>query len=186
MGFLDFFKKKQILVSTEDDKIMLNLPEFKKEDFVDESNPLDKGNTIVINYGTGMPIDLIYNDLKEDYEQKGYEDAICNPDMSYKEMNQSIIRHNIEIKFEQVILKYNDDLHDIDFHIESRSQAGLIDVVKQLKTKRETLQRHVDKLHEMEADFRNEVPYMMGVLLSYERGFLRGLAALSLDTLKNK
>lgn len=84
-----------------------------------------------------MPIDLIYNDLKEDYEQKGYEDAICNPDMSYKEMNQSIIRHNIEIKFEQVILKYNDDLHDIDFHIESRSQAGLIDVVKQLKTKRE-------------------------------------------------
>ena len=107
-------------------------------------------------------------------------------DMSHKEMNHSIIRHNIEIKFEQVILKYNDDLHDIDFHIESRSQAGLIDVVKQLKTKRETLQRHVDKLHEMEADFRNEVPYMMGVLLSYERGFLRGLAALSLDTLKNK
>lgn len=70
MGFLDFFKKKQILVSTEDDKIMQNLPEIKKEDFVDESNPLDKGNTIVINYGTGMPIDLIYNDLKEDYEQK--------------------------------------------------------------------------------------------------------------------
>ena len=106
MGFLDFFKKKQILVSTEDDKIMQNLPEIKKEDFVDESNPLDKGNTIVINYGTGMPIDLIYNDLKEDYEQKGYEDAICNPDMSYKEMNQSINRHNIEIKFEQGILKY--------------------------------------------------------------------------------
>lgn len=25
MGFLDFFKKKQILVSTEDDKIMQNL-----------------------------------------------------------------------------------------------------------------------------------------------------------------
>ena len=50
MGFLDFFKKKQILVSTEDDKIMQNLPEIKKEDFVDESNPLDKGNTIVINY----------------------------------------------------------------------------------------------------------------------------------------
>ena len=45
MGFLDFFKKKQILVSTEDDKIMQNLPEIKKEDFVDESNPLDKGNT---------------------------------------------------------------------------------------------------------------------------------------------
>ena len=31
MGFLDFFKKKQILVSTEDDKIMQNLPEIKAE-----------------------------------------------------------------------------------------------------------------------------------------------------------
>lgn len=186
MGIFDFFKKKQISVPTEEDENTQNLPEIKKEDFVDESNPLDKGNTVTINYGTGMPIDLIYSELKEDYEQKGYEDAICNPDMSYKEMNLSIIRHNIEIKFEQIILKYDDDLRDIDFHIESRSQAGLIDVVKQLQTKRETLQRHADKLHEMEIDFRNKAPYMMGVLLSYERGFLRGLAAISLDTLKNK
>ena len=185
MGIFDFLKKR-VVTSNDDNKQEQSLPEIKKEDFVDESAPIDSNNIVMINYGTGMPIDLIYNDLKEDYEQKGYEDALCNPDMSYKEMNQSIIRHNIEIKFEQVILKYNDDLRDIDFHIESRAQAGLVDVVKQLKTKRETLQKHVDKLHEMETDFRNKAPYMMGVLLSYERGFLRGLAALSLDTLKNK
>lgn len=186
MGFFDLFKRKQVLASMEEDKNVQNLPEIKKEDFIDESIPSEDSGTVIINYGTGMPIDLIYSDLKKDYEQKGYEDALCNPDMSYKEMNKSIIRHNIEIKFEQVILKYNDDLRDIDFHIESRSQAGLVDVVKQLQTKRETLQRHVDKLHDMEVDFRNEVPYMMGVILSYERGFLRGLAALSLDSLKTK
>ena len=99
MGIFDYFKKKQISVPKEEDENTQNLPEIKKEDFVDESNPLDRGNTVTINYGTGMPIDLIYSELKEDYEQKGYEDAICNPDMSYKEMNLSIIRHNIEIKF---------------------------------------------------------------------------------------
>lgn len=104
MGLFDFLKKR-VVTSNDDNKQEQSLPEIKKEDFVDESAPIDSNNIVMINYGTGMPIDLIYNDLKEDYEQKGYEDALCNPDMSYKEMNQSIIRHNIEIKFEQVILK---------------------------------------------------------------------------------
>ena len=41
-----------------------------------------------ISYGSSMPIDLIYQFLKEDYETKGYEDALCNQDNSYKEMNK--------------------------------------------------------------------------------------------------
>ena len=85
-----------------------------------------------------------------------------------------------------ITLLTSGELKEYLFEIDRQAQERFCRIVKQLKTKRETLQRHVDKLHEMEADFRNEVPYMMGVLLSYERGFLRGLAALSLDTLKNK
>lgn len=42
----------------------LSLPEIKKEDFVDESNPSSDGK-ITISYGTGMPIDLIYSFLKK-------------------------------------------------------------------------------------------------------------------------
>ena len=128
-----------------------------------------------------MPIDLIYQFLKEDYETKGYEDALCNPDNSYKEMNKVIIRNNLEVK-----LKYMDDVREIDFHIQSRAQAGLVDVVEQLKTRKQTLTEHQRQLEEMERDLRNNTGYMIGMLLSYERGFLRGLAALSLETLKSQ
>ena len=41
------------------------------------------------------------------------------------------------------------------------------------------------ELNTMEQDFINEAPYMMGMLFSYERGFLRGLAALSLEQIKS-
>jgi len=164
------------------------LKEIKENDFIDNSDPNadDSINTKTITYGSSMPIDLIYQFLKEDYETKGYEDALCNPDNSYKEMNKTIIRNNLEVRFKQVKLKYMDDVREIDFHIQSRAQAGLVDVVELLKARKQTLTEHQQQLEEMERDLRNGSGYMIGMLLSYERGFLRGLAALSLETLKSQ
>ena len=90
MGFWNFFKQKE-------EEEVPQLPEIKKEDFVDESNPSSDGK-ITITYGTGMPIDLIYNFLKEDYERKGYEDALSNPDMSYRDTNKEIIKSELEVQ----------------------------------------------------------------------------------------
>ena len=146
----------------------------------------NSSSTVLINYGTGMPIDLIYSFLKEDYETKGYDDALSNPDVSYKEMNKSMIRSNLEIKFRQVKLKYTDNLRNLDFHIKSRSEAGLVDLVKQLEMKKEMLLQHMEELNRMERDFQENVPYMTGMLLSYERGFLRGLGALSLEQIERR
>jgi len=164
------------------------LKEIKENDFIDNSDPNadDSINTKTITYGSSMPIDLIYQFLKEDYETKGYEDALCNPDNSYKEMNKTIIRNNLEVRFKQVKLKYMDDVREIDFHIQSRAQAGLVDVVELLKARKQTLTEHQQQLEEMERDLKNGSGYMIGMLLSYERGFLRGLAALSLETLKSQ
>ena len=156
MGLFNWFKKKEENVEPAE-----AVPEIKKEDFVDDSNPKSNSNgTVTITYGTGMPIDLIYGFLKEDYETKGYEDALSNPDISYREMNKSIIKSNLEVKFRQVRLRYTDVLRDLDFHINSRTQA------------------------QMEQDFYDEKPYMVGMLFSYDKGFSRGLAALSLEQLK--
>ena len=113
MGLFSWFKTKQEKATELTTNV---LPEIKKEDFVDDSDP-KKNNSITITYGTGMPIDLIYSFLKEDYETKGYDDALANPDLSYRENNKSIIKSNLEIKFKQVRLRYIDVLRDIDFHI---------------------------------------------------------------------
>ena len=184
MGFWNLFRSEQAAMAEAKQSEQDQVPEIQKGDFIDEIPPSDD-NSLIIRYGTGMPIDLIYGFLKEDYETKGYEDAMSNPDVSYKEMNKQIIRSNLEVKFRQVKLRYTDDLRTIGFHINSRSNAGLVDVVKQLETQKETLVQHMNELDKMEQDFRDSLPYMTGMLFSYERGFLRGLAALSLGQMNN-
>ena len=177
MGVFDFFRRKPVLVEE---------PTIEQNVLVEETNEEKPVNNVVtITYGTGKAIDLIYNFLKDDYESKGYDDALTNPDSSYKEMNKAMIKSSLEVKFKQVRRRYQDDLRTIDFHINSRKEAGLIELVKELETKKEILLQHVKELNTMEQDFIDEAPYMMGMLFSYERGFLRGLAALSLEQIKN-
>ena len=176
MGVFDFFRRKPVVEQ----------PTVEQNVLVEEANEEKPVNNVVtITYGTGKAIDLIYNFLKDDYESKGYDDALTNPDSSYKEMNKAMIKSSLEVKFKQVRRRYQDDLRTIDFHINSRKEAGLIELVKELETKKEILLQHVKELNTMEQDFINEAPYMMGMLFSYERGFLRGLAALSLEQIKN-
>jgi len=75
-------------------------------------------------------------------------------------------------------------LRDIEFHIQSRGEAGLTDVVDLLRSKKETYEKHVEEIKKMKLDLDKEELYMLGVFKSYEVGFSRGLASLSLDNLK--
>ena len=59
MGVFDFFRKKQVVAE----------PTIEQDVLVNETNEEKPVNNIVIiTYGTGKPIDLIYNFLKDDYE----------------------------------------------------------------------------------------------------------------------
>lgn len=182
MGFFDFlFKRRGTNTSS---VISDNTPDISKELFVDDSEPNAALAGNLIEYGTNLPIDIIYHFLKEDYESKAYNDAVVNPDKSYKEKNLTIIKSNLEIKFKQVLLKYEDMIREIDFHINSRSEAGLSDIVEQLKSRKDTYKKHVDELNQMKNDLEIGEHYMTGLFQSYEVGFTKGLASLSLHTLK--
>lgn len=184
MGLFDLFKKKELV--QESIPVTQNaLPDIKEEDFIDNSEPSVNGNSSSSGeFGTKLPIDIIYGFLKENYENRAYRDALTNPDKSYKEKNISIIRSDLEVKFKQVMLKYDDMLREINFHILSRGQAGLTDIVELLKSKKETYEKHVEELKKMKQDLDKEELYMTGIFKSYEVGFTRGLASISLHTLR--
>jgi hypothetical protein len=160
------------------------LPEIQKEVFIDETDLSRRRDLITIEYGTNMPLDLIYSYLQEDHEAKGYEDALCNPDLSYKENYISLIKSNLKVKFRQIRTKYNDELRNVNSHIDSLSKAGLIDVIERFKTKKEILETHLQELNQMEKDLNEEKDYITGIFRSYERGFRRGLASMALNTLR--
>lgn len=185
MGLFDIFKKKSYAEQNLDSPATYaqqNLPEIKEEDFIDNSDPNAKDT----NLSSTMPMDEIYKYLQIDFESRGYEDALSNPDISYRDMNKKLIISNLKVLFKQVKQIYVDSLNKTEFHIKSRAQAGLIDIVELLKNRKDMLDNHMKEILKMEEDLEKGEDYMIGMLLSYERGFLRGLAALSLETLNLK
>jgi len=158
------------------------IPEFKNHNGLTIPTPVTKEDEMIVS----MPLDEIYNYLRIDFESRGYEDALSNPDISYRDLNKQLLVSNLKVLFKQIKQIYIDNLKTNDFHIKSREQAGLIDIVDLLKNRKETLENHLAEINKMENDLENKVDYMVGMLLSYERGFLRGLAALSLESFKQK
>ena len=187
MGLMEFFfgtTKKSDQNETEnpakgDDNL---LPELKLNNRLNIAAPVSKEDETTVS----MPLDEIYNYLRIDFESRGYEDALSNPDISYRDLNKQLLVSNLKVLFKQIKQIYIDNLKTNDFHIKSREQAGLIDIVDLLKNRKETLENHLAEINKMENDLENKVDYMVGMLLSYERGFLRGLAALSLESFKQK
>lgn len=159
------------------------LPEIKKEDSVDNSESTK--DTVIIHYGTQMPIDSIYAYIERDYEEQGYNDALCNADASYKESKKVIIKNGLKRLFEQVGLRYKSDLRDIQVSITTYEQQGMVDTAASLKARSETYLEHLTKIVEMETALDKEEKQMLSMIDSYERGFLRGLAAKANSILRS-
>lgn len=187
MGLFSKFVKKKVeqpVVVAENNNN--RLPEVKKNDAVDHSEPvLKESNVFKIQYGTQMPIDIIYAFIERDYENEGYEDAMCNPDDSYKESKKVMIKHSLKRLFEQVGLRYKSDLRDIEVQIGIMNQQGMSNTASTLQARKDTLLEHLNIMEEMEVALDHEEQKMMSMIKSYERGFLKGLAAKSDLLLRN-
>ena len=69
----------------------------------DDSTPKEpsenKQKVITIKWGTGMPIDVIFNFIHKDFEEEGYQDALVNSDLQYRETKEGIIRNDLKMLF---------------------------------------------------------------------------------------
>ena len=159
------------------------LPEIREEDFVDNSDPKDQ--IVTIQYGTNMPIDAIYAFISRDYEPRGYNDAMCNADSSYKNTAITMIKSDLKRLFRQVELRYKNDLRNVIVHVDILEQQGLIDSTLPLKAKKETIMEHLKEMEEMVKALDNSEEQMLSMVNSYERGFYKGLVAKSNSVLQN-
>lgn len=192
MSIFSFFTKQTgqqsapALESETTSKEIANLPEIKKEDFVDDSEPEPESIYVTIKYGTGMPIDAIYAYIKDDYEQMGYDDAMCNADIQYKESKKEIIINKLKVLFEQVRLRYKGDIRDIEVYIDTVEAQGITSTASTLKARKETFNEHLRKIDEMEESLDKGEKKMLNMVASYERGFLKGVSAKSESFIKKQ
>jgi hypothetical protein len=163
--------------------------EIPREIFIEEVDPIENqlSNTTSMSLnGEFKGIERVYEFLQADYEKKGYEDARENPDENYKTESVKLFRMDLEIYIQQAEIYYQDFTKEIDVHIAIRERAGLVDLVQELKARREIIDYRRNILAEIKSEVEKEEGKFMRLKLSYQRGFLKGLTELTNLNVLNK
>lgn len=131
-------------------------------------------------------IQLLYDFLDNNYELKGYDDALRNPDTTHLDQNVVALKNDLERLIRKVKTFYEDFIRQINFHIASRSRSGMVDTVEELSVKKEIAESHIKQVIEIEEQAKLNQGVGHGIIISYTRGFRNGLAAISGHFILNK
>jgi len=148
--------------------------------FIEKGAPRSGNTTETLE--TNQPInniDLLYRFLDKNYEEKGYNDALVNPDAHHLEQNLEVLKYELERVIKKVKTFYEDFIKEINYHIDSRSRSGMVDTVEELKMKKDIALGHVEKIIDLESAAKEKKGDGQGIMVSYTKGFKNGLAAIS-------
>lgn len=158
-----------------------NAQENSSEDKKKEDKPI-----ITITWGTGMPIDVIFNFIHKNFEEEGFQDALVNCDITYRDAKEKIIRNDLEMLFKRIILRYKSDIRVANVKIENAHKALALAAATDLEALRATYEEHLTEIQEMQSLLEANDSKMMTMIESYRRGFLRGIAANTVNFINNK
>ena len=151
-----------------------------------EEEKKDEKHVITITWGTGMPIDIIFNFIHKDFEEEGFQDALVNCDITYRDTKEKIIRNDLEMLFKRIILRYKSDMREIDVNINNARNACAIGAASRLQARRDTIEEHLSEINEMQSLLDNNDPKMFTMIESYRRGFQKGMAAVAMNFIESK
>jgi hypothetical protein len=187
MGWFNFFSKRNgtDMHNTANDSLAKSLnPDLPRELIPDGDFKLQQGSLAANNPGNGM--EQIYNFLQADYESKGYGDALVNPDNSYKTDNIRLMQLDLKILIDKTNTYYENLISELNLHIVIRTRAGLVDLVQELETRKLLVEDHQKKLIELKESMNDENGFCQRIILSYQRGFMKGLSALTQSGILNR
>ena len=152
----------------------------------EEKSPENKQKIITITWGTGMPIDVIFNFIHKNFEEDGFQDALVNCDITYRDAKEKIIRNDLEMLFKRIILKYKSDIRVVNVKIENAHKALALAAAADMEALRATYEEHLTEIQEMQSQLEANDPKMTTMIESYRRGFLKGIAANTVNFINNK
>ena len=160
--------------------------EEKEETASPDEEEKDEKHLITITWGTGMPIDVIFNFIHKNFEEEGFQDALVNCDITYRDAKEKIIRNDLEMLFKRIILKYKSDIRVVNVKIENAHKAMALAAAADMEALHATYEEHLTEIHEMQSQLEANDPKMTTMIESYRRGFLKGIAANTVNFIKNK
>ena len=144
-----------------------------------------KNNIVTIKWGTGMPIDVIYNYIHKNFEDAGYQDALVNQDIAYRDTRISIIRNDLEMLFNRITLCYKKNIREAQVRIDNSRKAFALSAAASLEAQLATYEEHLAEIEEMKQLFDDNDSKMLTMIESYKRGFMKGINAATMDFINN-
>lgn len=175
----------------ENDEMIPELTENIQSDSNGDTSPLEEEKKeekrmITITWGTGLPIDIIFNFIHKNFEEEGFQDALVNCELTYRDAKEKIIRNDLEMLFKRITLRYKKDIREVDVQIDIARQIYALTTVNKLLAQRETYEEHLSEINEMQTLLNNNDPKMLTMIESYQRGFLKGIAAVTTNFIENR
>lgn len=128
----------------------------------------------------------IFDRIRRDYEQEGYNDALSTADNKYRNDNLEILKLDLQADIQEAEIDIKEYLKEIEFHIQSRGKAELNDLVEELQSKKEICLERLKIMENLKQDILNESGTPLRIVLAYKRGFNKGLAALTMANIINR
>ncbi len=179
-------KPKQENVSIEPVDVPVETSDVNNDSSKEENVSEGKHRVITITWGTGMPIDVIFNFIHKNFEEEGYQDALVNTDLNYRETKVGIIRNDLEMLFKRIALRYKNDIRELDVQIENARNAYALSSAALLQARHDTYEEHLSEIANMGKLLEAEDPKMMTMIESYRRGFMKGIAAMAMKFINNE
>lgn len=189
MGLFNFFTGKNGHASRSEanSKAAETKPDIPEDVFIKKENRDESLKKEVMDKpSSDHGINLLFQFLERNFEGKGYDDALMNPDTTHLVQNTEALRNDLERTIRKVKTFYEDFIREVDFHIASRGRTGMIDTVEELTMKKITAEQHIRQIKEIEEEADKAKGVGQGIIISYTRGFKNGLAAISHHTILKK
>lgn len=175
MGIFNFFKPKQSAVGLSANK---DVSQGLHDPLMGDKEVQEYVAASPVN-GQSMGIEAVYAFLQADYESKGYSDALINADNSNRNDGIKLIKLDLQLLTRRVNNYYEKRIKDLDVQISSRSRAGLMDLVEELRSEKEKAEKDIEEVKQMSAEIDSGTGMVERIILSYQKGFMRGLSAIT-------
>lgn len=188
MALFDFLRKKQNHELNANESNESEEDKSKEETIIDRNLFIKEPNrsSDESNEDSSTAWKRIFNKIRKDFESEGYNDALSTADVKYRNDNNEILKLNLLVDIEEAEVEIKEYLKELDFHIKSRAKAELLDLVEELESKKVIYEERLEKLKEIKSDLKNDSGIPNRMLLAYNRGFNKGMAALSVANVINK
>jgi len=187
MGIFNIFRRKRIISENGNPACLSSgmTSSVPGESSLDANDSKQKQGLLSVN-GLDEGIGQVYLFLQADTESKGYSDALVNADDSFKSDNIRLIKLDLQILIDKTYTYYENLISEINLHISTRSRAGLVDLVQELESRKILITEYKQKLLTIKESIDDENGMCQRCILSYQRGFMRGLSALTQSNVLNK